>query len=371
MASGPLAGVKVVEIAGIGPGPFAGLMLSDMGADVIRVERAQELSDQERQYARTQVLNRGRRSIAADLKTPEGRELTLRLIDQADIVFEPFRAGVAERLGIGPDVCLARKPSLVYGRISGWGRGGPYSQMAGHDVDYIALSGALGAIGRAGDRPLPPLNLVGDFGGGGMLLAFGLVCALTEARVSGQGQVVDAAMVDGAALLMGVFYGWQAASRWNGPRGTNMLDGGAPFYDVYETSDGQYVAVGSIEPKFWEILIGILDLTDDPLFSEQYDTTCWPQMRARLAAIFATRTRAQWWELFKGTDACVAPVLTVAEAPDEEHNIARESFVRVAGVVQPAPAPRMSRTSPAVASEPPLPGEHTAEILQQWLGETG
>ena len=349
--SGPLTGVRVVELAGIGPGPFAGMMLADMGADVVRVDRPGALGSSR------DVLARGRRSIAVDLKHPDGADTVLRLVDAADVLIEGYRPGVAERLGVGPDECLARNPRIVYGRMTGWGQDGPYAQAAGHDINYIALAGALESIGRAGERPTVPLNLVGDFGGGGMLLAFGVCAALVERATSGKGQVIDAAMVDGAALLMGFF-----RITPQGPRGTNLLDSGAHFYDVYECADGQYVSIGSIEPQFYAELRRLLGL-DDPKWDAQNDQEAWPSLKEDIAAVFRTRPRDEWCALLEHTDVCFAPVLSLEDAPAHPHNVARGTFVDVGGMVQPAPAPRFSRTPAAVERPPSKPGAHTHEVL--------
>ena len=357
---GPLAGIKLIEVAGIGPGPMAAMMLGDLGADVIRVDRLVPTAPDRLADPRHSVHGRSRRSIAVDLRKPGGAEIVLRLAQAADGLMEPFRPGVAERLGIGPDVCLARNPKLVYGRMTGWGQDGPLAKAAGHDINYIALTGALHAIGTP-ETPIPPLNLVGDFGGGGMLLAFGMVCGLLEAKTSGRGQVVDAAMVDGAALLMGGIIGMQAAGLWHDRRGANALDGGAHYYNVYETSDGEHVAVGSIELQFYRLLLENAGLADEPL-PDQADRNHWSEMKARLAAIFRTRTRAEWCAIMEGTDACFAPVLSVAEAPRHPHATARGAYVDMDGVPQPAPAPRFSRTQPE-ARVAPRRGEHTEAVL--------
>src|SRR5499427_4045756 len=314
---GPLAGVRVVEFAGIGPGPFAAMLLSDMGADVIRIDRKGGRSP-----AKSEVTYRGRKAVALDMKKPEGVEAALRLIDQADALLEGFRPGVMERLGVGPDVCLKRNPKLVYGRMTGWGQEGPLAKAAGHDQNYIALTGALHAIGRRGQKPVPPLNLVGDFGGGGMLLAFGMVCGLLEAQKSGKGQVVDVAMTDGAALLFGAIAGLHGSGYWTDTRGANLLDSGAHFYDVYETSDGKYVSIGSIEPQFYKILLDKLGLADADL-PAQMDRAAWPALKQRFEALFRTRTRDEWCQIMEGTDICFAPVLGIAEAPQHPHNRAR------------------------------------------------
>jgi alpha-methylacyl-CoA racemase len=363
--SGPLEGIRIIELAGLGPAPFAGMMLSDAGADVIRIDRSDRAQYPPRQDPHVDLMNRGRRSVAVDLKHPEGVGLVLRLVEGADGLMEGFRPGVAERLGLGPDVCLARNPRLAYGRMTGYGQEGPMSQAAGHDIDYIALSGALEAVGRAGDRPVPPLNLVGDFGGGGMLLAYGMLAAILGARTTGQGQVIDAAMVDGAAALMTMTYTLRSAGIWQDARGTNLLDTGAHFYEVYETSDGGYLGVGAIEPQFYAELMRLLGLGDEDL-STQMDRTTWPAMKERFAAIFATRTRAEWEEVFAGSDACVAPVLSATEAPDHPHNRARGTFTEVAGVVQPAPAPRFLSTPGEIRRPPPNPGQYGDEALTDW-----
>jgi len=361
---GPLHGFRVIEVAGIGPGPFACMMLADMGADVLRLDRT--VGRHGPQGLPASVLDRGRRSVAVDLKHPDAVELVLRLVEAADALVEGFRPGVAERLGIGPDPCLARNSRLVYGRMTGWGQEGPYSTMAGHDINYIALSGTLAHIGRAGQRPVPPLNLVGDFGGGGMLLAFGVVCALLEAQRSGLGQVVDAAMVDGSAVLMSLMHGLRAMGLWSEQRESNIIDGGSHFYDVYETADGGYVSIGSIEPQFYAELLRLTGLEGDDSLPAQMDRSAWPALKERLTAIFKTRTRDEWCEVMDGTDVCFAPVLTMSEAPAHPHNRARETFVDVQGVVQPAPAPRFSRTPGAIARPPAVAGAHTDEALADW-----
>jgi alpha-methylacyl-CoA racemase len=363
--SGPLEGVRIIELAGLGPAPFAGMMLADAGADIIRIDRADRATYPPREEPHVDLMNRGRRSVAVDLKHPDGVALVLRLLEEADGLMEGFRPGVAERLGLGPDECLACNPKLVYGRMTGYGQGGPMAQAAGHDIDYIALSGALEAIGREGERPLPPLNLVGDFGGGGMLLAFGMVAAILGARITGKGQVIDAAMVDGAASLMTMTYTLRAAGVWQDGRGTNLLDTGAHFYEVYETSDGRYMGVGAIEPQFYSELMRRLGLGDEDL-SIQMDRTTWPEMKERFTNIFASKTRAEWEAVFAGSDACVAPVLSAAEAPDHPHNKARGTFTEVAGVVQPAPAPRFLSTPGSIRRPPPNPGQYADEALADW-----
>jgi alpha-methylacyl-CoA racemase len=363
--SGPLEGVRIVELAGLGPAPFAGMMLADAGADIIRIDRSDRATYPPKDGPHVDLMNRGRRSVAVDLKHPDGVALVLDLVAGADGLMEGFRPGVAERLGLGPDVCLVRNPKLAYGRMTGWGQDGPMAQAAGHDIDYIALSGALGAIGRQGERPVPPLNLVGDFGGGGMLLAFGMVAAILGARATGTGQVVDAAMVDGAASLMTMTYTLRAAGIWQDERGTNLLDTGAHFYEVYECADGGYFGVGAIEPQFYAELMRLLGLGEEDL-STQMDRTTWPAMKQRFAAIFATRTREEWESVFAGTDACAAPVLSPAEAPDHPHNKVRGTFTEVAGVVQPAPAPRFLATPGEIRRPPPHPGQHGDEALADW-----
>ncbi len=310
------------------------------------------------------VLNRGRRAVAVDLKRPAGVQVALRLVAQADALIEGFRPGVMERLGLGPDVCLAHNPRLVYGRMTGWGQSGPLAHAAGHDINYIALSGALHAIGTP-EQPLPPLNLVGDFGGGALLLAWGMLAALWEARSSGQGQVVDAAMTDGAALLMAMMYGVKAGGLWSNERGANLLDGGAPFYGTYACADGKYLAVGPIEPQFYRLFLEKAGITD-PELANQYDLTAWPHQREKLAAILRTRTRDEWCALLEGSDACVTPVLDLEEAPQHPHNQARSTFVVVDDVLQPAPAPRLSRTPGEIRNPPPQAGQDTQAVLCEW-----
>jgi alpha-methylacyl-CoA racemase len=357
---GPLEGIRVVELAGLAPAPFGCMILADLGADVVQVSRADRGAAGA--PAPTDPLARGRRSIGIDLKAAAGLDLLLRLADTADVLVEGFRPGVAERLGCGPEVCAARNPRLIYARMTGWGQHGPLAPTAGHDIDYIAISGALDPIGRAGQRPVPPLNLVGDFGGGGMLLALGVLAALVERAGSGRGQVVDAAMVDGSALLTAFVHGLRAAGVWQDERGSNLLDGGAPFYDTYATADGRHVAVGALEPRFYAALLDGLGLAGAGL-PEQYDRTGWPLLRARFAAAFARRTRDDWAHVFAGTDACVAPVLGLGEAPAHPHALARDAFVDVGGVTQPAPAPRFSRSAPPAPAPPPRPGADTDAIL--------
>lgn len=361
---GPLHGLRILEFAGIGPGPFCAMLLADLGAEVVRVERKDGPPG-----ARQDFVGRGRRSLALDLKSPAAIEAALRLVEGADALIEGFRPGVMERLGLGPTPCLQRNPRLVYGRMTGWGQDGPLAQAAGHDINYIALTGALWSIGRAGERPVPPLNLVGDYGGGGLLLAFGLLAALLEAKGSGQGQVVDAAMVDGAALLMAPIYAMLARGRWSDQRGANMLDGAAPWYDTYECADGRFLAVGPIEPQFFALMAEKLGL-DRTRFSgcpeERLEPANWPALRDELSAMFRTRTRDDWAALFEGSDACVAPVLDLREAPRHPHNAARGTFQERDGAVQPAPAPRFSRTPALPALPPPLRGEHTEAVLAEW-----
>jgi alpha-methylacyl-CoA racemase len=341
------------------------MVLSDLGADVLRVDRAPSVSGGDPERPPFDVLNRGRRSVGVDLKKPDGVETVLRLVERADALLEGFRPGVMERLGLGPAVCLGRNPRLVYGRITGWGQDGPLAPAAGHDVNYIALAGALAPIGRAGEAPVPPLNLVGDFGGGGMLLALGVCAALVERATSGRGQVVDAAMVDGAALLMAMMYGFRSAGFWDDQRGTNILDTGAPFYEVYETADGKHVAIGSIEPQFYRELLERSGLAGVEL-PHQMDRGQWPAMKERFAAVFRTKTRQEWCDLMEGSDVCFAPVLSMGEAPAHPHNRHRGTFVDVAGVTQPGPAPRFSRTPGAIARPPAHPGQHTDEALRDW-----
>jgi alpha-methylacyl-CoA racemase len=362
--SGPLDGVRVLEFAGMGPGPFAAMMLSDMGAEVVRVDR---LGDARPAGPAPNPLHRGRRSVAMDLKNPAAIAAILRLAERADVLIEGYRPGTMERLGLGPDACAAVNPRLVYARVTGWGQDGPNARLAGHDINYIAVAGALDPIGRAGGPPVPPVNLVADYGGGGMFAAFGVACALFEARQSGQGQVVDAAMTDGAAVLTTALHWMRAAGTWTGARGTNRLDSGAHFYDVYETADGRYVSVGAIEPRFYAELRKVLRLTA-PAWDRQNDRAAWPQLKEELAAIFRTKTRDEWCRVFAeaGADACVAPVLSPGEAPADPHNAARGTFLTRDGVTFPAPAPRLSRT-PAVAGwPPPEPGQDTTEALRDW-----
>jgi alpha-methylacyl-CoA racemase len=359
MRQGPLTSLKIVEFAGIGPGPFCGMLLSDLGADVVRIDRKGG-----RGGAPSDVTSRGRRSVAFDLKKPEAVEACLKLIEGADAVFEGFRPGVMERLGLGPDVCLKRNPKLVYGRMTGWGQTGPYANAAGHDMNYIAITGALHAIGTQ-DKPVPPLNLVGDFGGGALYLAFGLLAGVIHARQSGRGQVIDCAMSDGAASLMAMFYGFKGSGMWRDERRTNLLDGGAHFYDTYQCSDGKWVSIGSIEPQFYALLLEKTGASD-PQFQSQMDRAAWPELREKLAAIIATKTRDEWTEIMGATDVCFAPVLDLDEAPRHPHNLARQTFVEVAGVTQPAPAPRFSATPGAIQGPPPRVGAHDEQALADW-----
>jgi len=362
--AGPLSGIRILEIAGIGPGPFAAMMLADMGAEVVRVDRVQAVRDNVT-GSHWDVMLRGRRNVALDLKHPDGVEALLMLVEGADAIIEGFRPGVMERLGVGPDQCLARNPKLVFGRMTGWGQEGPYANSAGHDINYIALAGALAHFGRAGEPPTPPLNMVGDFGGGGMLMAFGVVCALLESQRSGKGQVVDAAMVDGSAVLMSMFWAFKNIGMFDeSARGTNLLDTGAHFYDVFECADGEWVSIGSIEPQFYALLLEKTGVSAE--FAAQMDRSKWPQLKEKLAAVFRTKTRAQWNEIMEGTDVCYAPVLRMSEAAQHPHNVARNTFVEVAGITQPAPAPRYSRTITNVPTPPAHAGEHTRAVLADW-----
>ncbi len=364
--AGPLRGVRILEIAGIGPGPFAAMMLADMGAEVVRVDRVQAVRDGAT-GPHWDVMLRGRRNIALDLKHVDGVETLLSLVERADVVIEGFRPGVMERLGVGPEVCLARNPKLVFGRMTGWGQEGPYANSAGHDINYIALAGALAHFGRAGEPPTPPLNMVGDFGGGGMLLAYGVVCALLEAQRSGEGQVVDAAMVDGSAVLMSMFWAFKNVGMFDEhARGTNLLDTGAHFYDVFECADGEWVSIGSIEPQFYTLLLEKTGLSGDAELANQMDRAQWPQLKQKLAEVFITKTRSQWNEIMEGTDVCYAPVLRMSEAAQHPHNVARNTFIEVAGVTQPAPAPRYSRTATDLPTAPAHAGQHTRTVLADW-----
>jgi alpha-methylacyl-CoA racemase len=359
---GPLNGVRVIELQGIGPGPFCGMMLADMGAEIIRIDRSSSVG---KRAASADILARGRRSIAVDLKNPDGVATVLKLIDSADVLIEGFRPGVTERLGLGPDVCLERNERLIYGRMTGWGQTGEMASVAGHDINYISLSGALHAIGTAGGRPVPPLNLVGDFGGGGMLLAFGITAALHERNQSGKGQVIDAAMTEGSALLMNAVFGSMNGTGWSDQRGTNLLDGGAHFYNTYETSDGRYVSVGSIEPQFYALLLEKSGLSESADLPTQMSRDDWPALQEKLSAIFLTKTRDEWDAIMLGTDICYAPILSFEEARNHPHNVSRGSFDEQDGIHQAAPAPRFSRTAPELPASAVAPGAHTVEILQQ------
>jgi alpha-methylacyl-CoA racemase len=361
---GPLAGIRVLEFEAIGPAPFAGMLLADMGAEVLVVDRPAAAADLGLKRARRHdVMMRGKRSVTLDLKQDAAREVALELIERADVLIEGFRPGVMERLGLGPEAALARNARLVYGRMTGWGQDGPLAQRAGHDINYIALSGVLGAIGRKGEAPVPPLNLVGDFGGGGMLLGFGVACALIEAQRSAKGQVVDAAMVEGASLLAAMFSGFLAAGAWTEERAANVLDTGAPWYDVYETKDGKYVSIGSIEARFYEELLARLQLSDVP---PQHDRARWPELRRLFESTFKAKTRDEWCRVFEGSDACFAPVLSWSEARAHPHNAARGAYVQVAGVPQPAPAPRFSRSVAALPDVPPERGAGGRLALERW-----
>ena len=367
MTKGPLSGYRIIEIAGIGPGPFAAMMLADMGAEVIRVELAQSVKGAAPATAHWDTLLRGRKNIAIDLKNPQGVEALLQLVEKADAIIEGFRPGVMERLGIGPTECAKRNPKIVFGRMTGWGQDGPYAPLAGHDINYIALAGALAHFSRAGEAPVPPLNMVGDFGGGGMFLAFGVVCALLETQKSGKGQVIDAAMIDGSATLMSMFWAMKSIGMFNeNAPGTNLLDTGAHFYDVFQCQDEKYISIGSIEPQFYALLLEKTGLTNDPAFAKQMDPSQWPTLKAKLQDGIKQKTQAQWCEIMEGTDVCFAPVLTMTEATQHPHHIARNTFIDIAGVTQPAPAPRFSRTSPETPTPPAHAGQHSTQILNEW-----
>jgi len=359
MGQGPLSGLKIIEFAGIGPGPFCGMLLSDLGADVVRIDRKGP-----GRASPADVTARGRRSVALDLKNPAAIETCLKLMESADGIIEGFRPGVMERLGLGPDVALKRNPKLVFGRMTGWGQFGPYARAAGHDMNYIAITGALHAIGTT-DKPVPPLNLVGDFGGGALYLAFGLLAGVIHARATGQGQVIDCAMSDGAASLMAMFYGFKGAGAWKDERRSNLLDGGAHFYDTYQCADGKWISIGSIEPQFYALLLEKTGITD-PEFKNQMDRDAWPSLKAKLAEVLATKTQAEWCAIMDATDICFAPVLTLDEAPRHAHNVARETFVTLEGVVQPAPAPRFSATPGVIQGPPPRIGAHNEQALSDW-----
>jgi len=357
---GPLTGFKVLEMAAIGPAPFCGMMLADMGADIIRIDRkgGKLMHD-------NNPVNRGRRSLALDLKQPGSAEVVLRLVEQADVLIEGFRPGVMERLGLGPEICLKRKPALIYGRMTGWGQTGPLANAAGHDINYIALTGVLHSLSVNNYAPVPPLNLVGDYGGGGMLLAMGVLAALLETSRSGKGQIIDAAMTDGSASLMSLFYGLKAAGAWRGQPGSNLLDGGAHFYGCYTCADGQFISIGPIEPQFYAELMQRCGIKD-AAFLQQMNTAQWPELKTRLQTVFASKTRAQWCELLEGTDVCFAPVLSLEEAPQHPHNKARGTFTEFNGVVQPSPSPRFSRTPGALHHPPPDCGQHSVDILNEY-----
>jgi len=359
---GPLEGIRIIEMAGIGPAPFCGMMLADMGAEVIRIDRREKADLGLDRGPAYEVMNRGRKSIALDIKKPEAVAIVKRLVKDADGLIEGFRPGVMERLGLGPDVLSEINPRLVFGRMTGFGQEGPMAQRAGHDINYIALAGVLNHLGRAGERPIHPLNLVGDFGGGGMYLAFGVVCALLEARRSGKGQVVDAAMVDGAASLMAMFHGMWSEGIWREERGTNMLDTGAPWYDVYETKDGKWISIGAIEKRFYADLLQRLGLAMETL-PAQHDREGWPELRKRFTEIIKSKTRSEWEAVFAESDACFAPVLAISEVASHPHNAVRATFVTRDGVQQPSPAPRFSRTRPALPSAPHETGRETRDIL--------
>jgi alpha-methylacyl-CoA racemase len=362
---GPLAGLRVIELAGLGPGPFCAMVLADLGAEVIRLERAGMPAARPGSVDRRLVLTRGRQAIGVDLKHKRGIELVLRMVDTADVLLEGFRPGVVERIGLGPAICLERNPRLIYGRVTGYGREGPLAAEAGHDINYLSIAGSLSPIGRRGEPPLPPLNLLADFGGGGMLLALGVLAAIFERTRSGLGQVVDAAMVDGAALLTTMIHEIRGLSLWQDERGTNTMDSGSHYYNVYETSDGEFVSVGAMEPRFYQSFMKGLGFSDDTI-PPQDDRTQWEPLKQRVAEIVRSRTQAQWLATFEGTDACVTPVLSLAEAPAHPHNRARATFVDIGGVMEPAPAPRFSRTPASAPSPPPGPGVHATGALLGW-----
>ncbi|WP_435418708.1 CaiB/BaiF CoA-transferase family protein [Parerythrobacter aurantius] len=361
--AGPLAGIRIVEFAGIGPGPFCGMMLADHGAEVIRIDRASGSRGGSQPVTSKDVLARGRKSIAINLKTAEGVALARKLAASADGIIEGFRPGVMERLGLGPEELLKDNPKLVYGRMTGWGQTGPYAPWAGHDINYIALAGALAHYGRAGGKPTPPINMVGDFGGGGMMLAYGMVAALLNVARGGEGQVIDCAMTDGTAVLMSMMHGMKNMGVWSEDLGVNMLDTGAHFYDTYETADGKFISLGSIEPQFYAELRRLAGLEEDSQFDAQHDRRQWGEMKDKLTALFKTKTRAEWNALMEHTDVCYAPVLTMSEAAQHPHNAARGTFIEVGGDTQPAPAPRYSGTANAVPAPAPLPGDDTDAIL--------
>ena len=369
MGRGPLRGIKIIELPNIGPTQFAGMALADLGAEVLRLDRATSVASGEGTMPASAYasLDRNRRSVGVDLKHPDGVNTLLRLCESADVLIEGFRPGVAERLGVGPDACRARNPRLVYGRMTGWGQEGPLAHDVGHDINYISLAGALAHFGTAGGPPVPPINLIGDFGGGGLLLAFGVLAAIIERATSGEGQVIDAAMVDGTAMLMSVFVGLSAMGFWSDERGTNLLDGGAHFYGVYETSDSKHISIASYEPQFYAALCALIVPLDIPLDpATQMDQSTWPELKTQMAALFMTRTRDAWGEFFAGHDVCFAPVLTMNEAREHPHNVARQTFIDVDGAPQPAPAPRFSRTPGAVTRAPVVPGTDTTDALADW-----
>ena len=360
MGQGPLAGLKIVEFAGIGPGPFCGMLLSDQGADVVRIDRKGPGRD-----SKHDVPGRGRRSVALDLKDPADIEIALKLISKADGLIEGFRPGVMERLGLGPDVCMERNPALVYGRMTGWGQFGALSHSAGHDINYISITGGLHAMGRAGETPAPPLNLVGDYGGGALYLAFGLCAGLLSAKSTGKGQVIDVAMSDGAASLLAMFYGMKSAGLWSSNRADNLLDGAAHFYDSYACADGEFISIGSIEPQFYALLLEKAEIKD-PQFLKQNNKAEWPEMKEKISALFKTKTRAEWCEIMEGTDICFAPILSMDEAPKYQHNIDRGTFVDLDGVVQPNVAPRFLGTPGRIQGPPPKIGQHNEEVMKDW-----
>ena len=368
---GPLQGVKVIELAGIGPGPLCGMMLADMGAEVLRIDRKIPVNlypgEKFDSYnpGRFGVLNRGKRSVTLNLKKSDGIDAALRLLDTADALIDPFRPGVLERLGLGPKICLERNPRLVFGRMSGWGQDGPWAQAAGHDLNYIGLSGALNIIGRPGEKPIAPLNYVGDYGGGACMLAFGIACALYETRGSGKGQVIDAAMSEGAGLLSTMMYGLYAQGAWR-EKGKNRIDGGAHFYDTYETADGKYVAIGAAEPQFYNLLLDLLEINDTDIREQRMDPERWPEFKLRFEHVFKQKSQAQWDDILGGTDACYAPVLDFDAAPKHVHNLARKAFIEIDGVTQPAPTPRFDRTPASIPTRPPLAGENNDEAMLDW-----
>ncbi len=364
-AKGPLTGIRILELGGIGPGPFAAMLLADMGAEVLRIDRIVPSDSGVNMDEKFNLLQRSRRSVAMDLKRPEAVAAVLKLVVNADALIEGFRPGVTERMGLGPDDCLAVNPRLVYGRMTGWGQDGPLAQAPGHDMNYIALTGALHSIGERGGRPVPPLNLAGDFGGGSLYLALGIVSAILECKTSSMGQVVDAAMVDGSASLMTLIYGMRAAGKWTDERGTNRLDSGAPWYSVYECKDGKFVALASNEPRFYQVTLELMGLADRDL-PKQHDQESWPRMKELFAGIFKTKARDDWCALMAGKEVCFAPILSMGEAPDHPHLKARATFVEVDGVVQPAPAPRFGRTPGAIQGPAARVGQHTDEALADW-----